>query len=108
MPVAIPVKSATRTRFLLCFWIFVLSSISFFDRTNIVIAGLQLSHQYGFGNLQLGWISSAFLVGYAGFQVPAGVLAVRFGPRRVITVGVLIWAVCNICTALLPAGTSHA
>ena len=35
-------------------------------------------------------------------------LAVRFGPRRVITAGVAIWAVCNVLTALLPAGYTHA
>ena len=97
-----------RIRFLLCLWLFVLSAISFFDRTNIVIAGLQISKQFGLGNQQLGWIFSAFLVGYASFQIPAGMLAVRFGPRRVLTGGVLVWAVCNVLTALLPSGFSHA
>jgi ACS family glucarate transporter-like MFS transporter len=108
MPVAFPVERRTRIRFLLCFWLFVLSAISFLDRTNVAIAGTQLSHQFGLGNQRLGWVFSAFLVGYASFQVPAGVLAVRFGPRRVLTVGVLIWALCNVLTALLPSGFSQA
>jgi MFS transporter, ACS family, glucarate transporter len=108
MPVAIPVERTTRTRLFLCFWLFVLSSISFLDRTNIAIAGTQLSHEFGLGNQQLGWVFSAFLIGYAGFQIPAGMLAVRFGPRRVITTGVAIWAVCNVLTALLPPGYTHA
>src|SRR5580698_5469969 len=108
MPVAIPVERRTRIRFLLCFWLFVLSTISFVDRTNVAIAGTQLSHQFGLGNQRLGWVFSAFLVGYASFQLPAGVLAVRFGPRRVLTCGVLIWAVCNVLTALLPSGFAHA
>ena len=77
----------TRKRFLLAFWLFVLSAISFLDRTNISIAGLQISSEYGLGNQRLGWIFSAFLIGYAGFQVPAGWLASRFGPRLVITLG---------------------
>ena len=108
VPVAVPVEPRTRTRFLLCFWLFVLSAISFFDRTNISIAGPQLSHEFYLGNQQLGWIFSAFLIGYASFQIPAGMLAVRFGPRRVITAGVLVWAVCNVLTALLPSGFAHA
>lgn len=108
MPVDIPVQRRTRIRFLLCFWLFVLSAISFVDRTNISIAGLQLSHEFGLGNQRLGWLASAFLLGYAGFQIPAGALAVRFGPRRVITVGVGIWAICNVLTALIPAGFSQA
>ena len=65
-------------------------------------------HQFGLNNQRLGWLSSAFLVGYAIFQIPAGVLAVRLGPRRVLTGGVLIWAVCNVATALLPSGFSQA
>jgi ACS family glucarate transporter-like MFS transporter len=108
MPVAIPVAPRTRIRFLLCFWLFVLSAISFLDRTNISIAAPQLSHEFGLDNQQLGWVFSAFLIGYASFQIPAGMLAVRFGPRRVLTGGVLVWALCNVLTALLPSGFAHA
>lgn len=108
MPVTTPVERRTHLRFLLCFWLFVLSSISFVDRTNISIAGVQLSHAFGLSNQRLGWVFSAFLIGYASFQLPAGVLAVRFGPRRVLAAGVAIWALCNVATALLPSGFSHA
>ncbi len=104
MPVAIPVQRRIRIRFFLCSWLFVLSAFSFIDRTSVSIAGPALIAQFGIGDQQLGWIASAFLVGYASFQLPAGVLAVRLGPRRVIAFGVLVWAICNICTALLPAG----
>jgi len=107
-----PLEPATqehrsRIRFYLCFWLFILSAISFLDRTNISIAGIHISREFGLGNQQLGWIFSAFLIGYASFQIPAGMLAVRFGPRRVLTAGVLIWAICNILTALLPSGFSQ-
>ena len=108
MPVAVPNEPPTRTRHLLCFWLLVLSAISYLDRTNVSIAAPQLSVQFGLGNQGLGWIASAFLIGYASFQLPAGVLAVRLGPRRVLTGGVLIWVVCNILTALVPSGFSRA
>ena len=98
----------TRKRFLLAFWLFVLSAISFLDRTNISIAGLQISSEYGLGNQRLGWIFSAFLIGYAGFQVPAGWLASRFGPRLVITLGVVWWGVATALTTLIPRGISQA
>jgi ACS family glucarate transporter-like MFS transporter len=98
----------TRKRFLLAFWLFVLSAISFLDRTNISIAGLQISSEYGLGNQRLGWIFSAFLIGYAGFQVPAGWLASRFGPRQVITLGVVWWGVATALTTLIPPGISQA
>ena len=43
------VKRQSRVRFLLAFWLFVLSAIAFLDRTNISIAGLQISNEYGLG-----------------------------------------------------------
>ncbi len=98
----------TRKRFFLAFLLFILSAISFLDRTNISIAGLQISSEYGLGNQHLGWIFSAFLIGYAGFQVPAGWLASRFGPRLVITLGVVWWGVATALTTLIPAGISQA
>lgn len=98
----------TRIRFYLAIWLFVLSAIAFMDRANIAIAGLRISHEYGLGNLRLGWIASAFLLGYAGFQLPGGWMAARFGPRRVLTMGVLLWAIATGLTALLPPGMSHA
>jgi len=98
----------TRKRFFLAFWLFVLSAISFLDRTNISIAGLQISSDYGLGNQRLGWIFSAFLIGYAGFQVPAGWLASRFGPRLVITLGVVWWGLATALTTLIPPGISQA
>jgi MFS transporter, ACS family, glucarate transporter len=98
----------TRKRLFLAFWLFVLSAISFLDRTNISIAGLHISSEYGLGNQRLGWIFSAFLIGYAGFQVPAGWLASRFGPRLVITLGVVWWGVATALTTLIPPGISQA
>jgi ACS family glucarate transporter-like MFS transporter len=98
----------SRKRFVLAFWLFVLSAISFLDRTNISIAGLQISSEYGLGNQRLGWIFSAFLIGYAGFQVPAGWLASRYGPRLVITLGVVWWGVATALTTLIPPGISQA
>src|ERR1700742_2198367 len=102
------VERRTRVRFFLAFWLFILSGVAFLDRTNISIAGLQISTEYGLGNQRLGWIFSAFLIGYAGFQLPAGWLAARFGPRRVLTLGVLWWGVATALTALLPSGIAHA
>jgi MFS transporter, ACS family, glucarate transporter len=102
------VERSTRVRFFLAFWLFVISGVAFLDRTNISIAGLQISSEYGLGNQRLGWIFSAFLIGYAGFQLPAGWLATRFGPRRVLTLGIMWWGITTGLTALLPSGISHA
>src|SRR5260370_7673923 len=101
------VERRTRVRFFLAFWLFILSGVAFLDRTNISIAGLQISSEYGLGNQRLGWIFSAFLIGYAGFQGPAGWLASRFCPRLVVTLGVAWCAVATAPTPLIPPGTSQ-
>lgn len=91
-------------RAVLVFWLFVLSAIAFLDRTNISIAGPQISREFGLGNIRLGWVFSAFLVGYAASQVLAGWIAVRIGARRALTLGVLWWGLFTLGTALVPPG----
>lgn len=103
-----PVERSSRVRFFLAFWLFVISGVAFLDRTNISIAGLQIAGEYGLSNQRLGWIFSAFLIGYAGFQLPAGVLAARFGPRRVLSLGVVWWGIATALTAALPSTMAHA
>ena len=95
-------------RAILVFWLFLLSAIAFLDRTNISIAGPQISREYSLGNVRLGWVISAFLVGYAAFQVFAGWLAVRLGPRRALTLAVAWWAIFTAGTTLVPPAMAGA
>lgn len=89
-------------RYLLVLWLMVLSAVAFLDRTNISIAGIQLAREFNIDNFHLGWVASAFLIGYAIFQIPGGMLARRFGPRRVLTLSVVWWGVFTALTALAP------
>jgi len=95
-------------RFVLVFWLFLLSAVAFLDRTNISIAGISLSAEYHLGDARLGWVFSAFLLGYAAFQVPGGWLAGRFGPRLLLTLGVLWWGVFTVLTTVVPSHVSGA
>jgi MFS transporter, ACS family, glucarate transporter len=104
---ALFVERTTHVRYFLIFWLFILSAVAFLDRTNISIAGVQMSREYALGNQRLGWIFSAFLIGYAGFQLPAGALAASVGPRRVLTFGVIWWGVATALTASLQSGMPH-
>ena len=52
--------------------------------------------------MQVGYVFSAFLIGYTIFQVPAGVLGDRFGPRLVLTISGLCWGATTLLTGLVP------
>jgi ACS family glucarate transporter-like MFS transporter len=95
-------------RIQLIFMLFVISAIAFLDRTNISVAGVQMRQEYGIDKIQLGWVFSAFLIGYAAFQVPAGWLAARYGPRKLLTAALIWWGLFSIATALVPPQGQHA
>ena len=71
---------------------------------NISIAGSSIASEYHLSNVELGWVFSAFLAGYALFQTLGGMLADRFGPRRVLAAGVVRWGVFTALTAAVPHG----
>ena len=103
------VRAARSTvRIQLVFMLFVISAIAFLDRTNISVAGVQMRAEYGIDKIQLGWVFSAFLIGYAAFQVPAGWLAARFGPRKLLTAALVWWGIFSVATALVAPQGRHA
>jgi ACS family glucarate transporter-like MFS transporter len=91
-----------KLRYFLILWIFVVSAVVYIDRTNITVAGLELSKEYGIDKVELGWVFSAFLLGYAAFQIPAGWLVGKLGPRLVLTIGLIWWAVFSAAVVLIP------
>ena len=95
-------SSSSRVRWYLVGWLFVLSAVAFLDRVNISIAGKDLAAAYHLSNVHLGWVFSAFLIGYALFQTPGGRLADRLGPRRVLAAGVVWWGMFTALTAAVP------
>ena len=96
-----------RMRWVLIFWIFIISAISYLDRVNISIAISAIEKEFGFTDIQFGWILSAFVIAYALFQAPGGRLADKFGARKVLTLGVLWWGIFTAVTGLVPSGISH-
>lgn len=100
--------TALPMRYVLVSLLFLLSSVAYLDRTNISIAGIQIGHEYSIDNSHLGWIFSAFLIGYAVFQIPAGLLAHRFGSRRLLTFAVFWWGIFTVLTTLVPPSMGNA
>ncbi|MGQ9633098.1 MAG: hypothetical protein ACUVXB_02530 [Bryobacteraceae bacterium] len=69
---ALPYLFRTRIRWMLVAWIFVIRSIAYLDRVNISIAGHSIQEEFHLTAVQLGWVFSAFVTGYALFQAPGG------------------------------------
>lgn len=98
----------SNVRWFLVFWLFILSAVSYLDRVNIAIAGNSIASEFHLTNVQLGSLTSAFLVGYGLFQTLGGWLADRLGPRRVLAVGVLWWGIFTALTATVSAKITFA
>jgi ACS family glucarate transporter-like MFS transporter len=88
----------------LVFLMFAIAAVSYLDRNNISIAASALQKEFGLTDVQLGGVFSAFVMGYAFSQPFAGRLADRFGPYKVVAIGIVWWSVFTAATASVPSG----
>lgn len=86
----------TRVRHLVVFLLVLHYANTYMDRVAIAAAAPMIQEEFGFDQVMLGLIFSAFSITYALFQIPGGWLADRFGPRRVLTAIVSYWSVFKI------------
>jgi len=77
--------------------------LTYLDRLNLSIAGRNIQADYAFTNQTMGWIFSAFLLGYALFQIPGGWAGDRYGPRDVLTLTILSWSLLTAATGIAPS-----
>ncbi len=96
----------SRGRWHILFLISVMYLITYLDRVNISTAAPQISKEFGFDNVTMGFIFSAFVWAYALFQVPGGWLSDRFGARTVLGTIVAYWSVMTAATGLAFSATS--
>jgi len=86
------------TRYKLVFGMFLLSMLLYVDRVCISASKEQIATDLGLSGPQMGWVLSIFALGYAVFQVPSGLLADRYGPRRVLSGVVTAWSLFTALT----------
>ncbi|MEM9827924.1 MAG: MFS transporter [Planctomycetota bacterium] len=90
-------------RFFVIFGAFLISVLMWADRACIAAAKDSIREDLRLDDGSMGWIMGAFSLGYALFQVPAGKLADRFGPRSVLSGVCLLWSLFTALTGI--AGT---
>ena len=72
--------------------------ITYMDRVNISTAAPFIKEDLGLNNTKLGLALAAFSIPYAFFQIFGGILGDKFGPRKVLTIVGLMWALATLCT----------
>ena len=83
-----------------------LAVVMYVDRIAIAQAAPAMTADLGLTKVQLGWALSAFAWAYAVFEIPAGWLGDRIGPRRVLTRIVLWWSFFTAATGWVWNATS--
>ena len=88
----------TRARYTTTLFAMTLAVVMYVDRVAISQAAPAMTADLGLTKIQLGWALSAFAWAYAVFEIPAGWLGDRIGPRRVLTRIVLWWSFFTAAT----------
>jgi len=78
------------------------SLVAYVLRMNISVAAKFMIPELGITQIQMGQVFSAFMLGYALFQIPWGLLGDRTGPRLALTIAALVWGVTTALTGFLP------
>lgn len=100
--------ATTRIRYRILALLAGLSLVSYLLRSNISIASKFMMPELGLDEVRMGQVFSAFMLGYAIFQVPAGALGDRLGPRRVLALAAAFWGLATLLTGLVPATAAFA
>ena len=87
------------------FIVFLVWVLSYMDRMVMAAAIPYIAAEFNLSPLAMGGVLSAFFAGYAFFQIPGGILADKFGARKVMTAALVWW---SVFTALTGAVTSLA
>jgi MFS family permease len=79
--------------------LFIAWAVDYIDRQVINLALPSIGETFGLSHAERGLILSSFFLAYALTQIPAGLVAARFGGVRVVCVALVLWSVFTGLTA---------
>jgi ACS family glucarate transporter-like MFS transporter len=91
-----------RIRWRIFSFLFGFGFIAYVQQKSITVAAERMMPELGLTQLQIGWLEQAFVLGYAIFQMPGGVIGQRIGARRTFVVIGLTAFLATIATPLAP------
>lgn len=80
----------------------LVTTLTYLDRLNLGVATKFILDEFHFSTQQMGWVLSAFVLGYSVFQIPGGWLGDRIGPRNVLAGAIVLWSAFTALTGLAP------
>ncbi len=88
----------------LCVWSFgaCFYLLGFFHRVAPAVITGELMRDFGISATTLGNLSAFYFYSYVAMQIPTGILADTWGPRRLLTMGTLMAALGAVLFALAP------
>jgi MFS transporter, ACS family, glucarate transporter len=91
-------KRATTVRYWVVVFAMALAVVTYIDRVCISQAAPTISRELGLSEVEMAWAFTAFGWAYALFEIPAGYLGDRIGPRAVLMRIVLWWSFFTAAT----------
>jgi MFS family permease len=91
-------STPTRARYWVIVFAITLAVIQYIDRVCISQAAPDITEDLGLSTKQMGYVFSAFTLAYALFEIPAGWLGDKIGPRKVLLRVVLWWSFFTAAT----------
>ena len=76
------------------------ATASYICRVNVSTAGPLIMKEFGLSQVAMGRVFSAFLLGYALFQVPAGALADKWGAPKILGLAAWFWVAITVIQSL--------
>jgi MFS transporter, ACS family, glucarate transporter len=98
----------TNFRWCLAVLMFLIGFISYMDRVNLSVATPAIMGEFAFTKIDMGFMQTAFFVGYSAMQIPGGIMAELLGHRIVVTASVAWWSLFTVLTAATSSFTSFA
>ncbi len=77
---------------------FLITLLLYIDRVCISSAKDSIGTDLNLTDIQMGWVLSAFALGYALFQVPGGAFGDKYGVRKVMTIIMTLWSIFTALT----------
>jgi len=97
-------KPSYRLRVMILLYFLIL--ITYLDRVTISIVGVRIKSAFHLTNTQFGWVLSSFVLAYALFEIPSGIMGDRLGQRKVLLRIVIWWSVFTALTGCVFGLTS--